>query len=55
VVEVVAAHSVLVFEMADDRLDGRAVAHLALDRGGHATFFLFPDDQWWSDLQKDRP
>jgi hypothetical protein len=33
--KIFAAHPVLGFEMADDRLDGRAAAHLSLDLRGH--------------------
>ena len=36
--QVVAAHAVLGFEMADDGLDGGAAAQLALDLVGHAPF-----------------
>ena len=35
--EVVAAHSVFGFEMADDRLDGGAPAQLAFDLGRHSS------------------
>ena len=36
--EIVAAHAVLGFEMADDGLDGGAAAQFALDLVGHAPF-----------------
>src|SRR5712664_568055 len=38
--EIVAAHSVLVLEMADDGLDGRAATHLSFDRRGHAALLF---------------
>lgn len=33
--EIVPAHPMFGFEMADDRLDGRAAAHFAFDLGRH--------------------
>ena len=38
--EIVAAHSVLVLEMADDWLDGRAATHLSFDRRGDAALLF---------------
>ena len=38
--EIVAAHSVLFLEMADDRLDGRAAAHLSFYLRGHPSLLL---------------
>jgi hypothetical protein len=38
--EIVAAHPVLVLEMADDGLDGRAAAHLSFDRRREAAFLF---------------
>ena len=37
--EIVAVHAVLGLEMADDRLDGRAPPHVALDRWCDARFW----------------
>jgi hypothetical protein len=42
--EVVAAHSVFGFEMADDRLDGGPAAQLAFDLGCHAPFLAGDED-----------
>ena len=42
--EIVAAHAVLGFEMADDRLDGGPAAQLAFDLGCHAPFLAGDED-----------
>src|ERR1700739_4744506 len=42
--EIVAAHAVLGFEMADDRFDGGTPAHLALDLWCHAPFLPGDED-----------
>ncbi len=36
--EIVAAHSVLILEMADDGFDGGAASHLSFDLRGHPSF-----------------
>ena len=38
--EIVAAHSVIFLEMADDGLNGGAASHLSFDLWGHPSFLL---------------
>jgi hypothetical protein len=38
--KIVAAHSVIFFEMADDGLDGGAASHLSFDLWGHPSLLL---------------